>query len=203
MKKILGLAIVAIAIIAMAGVGTYAYFSDTEESTGNIIQAGTLDLGLANSSGTNPVGGTTVTFSTPDNWKPADTQTIKLYVNNEGTIDMATVTLDFDLGALNDGTPSSVDEGTTKLEDMVSITTATWGTTSVTDLVSKTLKDLNDATTPYTLGSLNADSEKLLEIKFTFNTAADNGCQGDKYPAIKMTLKGEQSHTGVDYPVAP
>jgi predicted ribosomally synthesized peptide with SipW-like signal peptide len=46
MKKILGLAIAALVVIAMVAAGTYAYFQDTETSTNNNITAGTLDLKL-------------------------------------------------------------------------------------------------------------------------------------------------------------
>ena len=46
MKKIIGLSIVAVLIIGMVGAGTWAYFSDTETSTGNTFTAGTLDLNL-------------------------------------------------------------------------------------------------------------------------------------------------------------
>ena len=62
MKKILGLTIAALLVMAMVAGGTYAYFSDTETSTGNIITAGTLNLVPATSgSGTMSQGGYTVT----------------------------------------------------------------------------------------------------------------------------------------------
>ena len=44
MKRILGLTIAALLVIAMVGGGTYAYFSDVETSTGNTFTAGTLNL---------------------------------------------------------------------------------------------------------------------------------------------------------------
>ena len=46
MKKIAGLTIAALLIIGLVGGGTYAYFSDTESSTGNTLTAGTLDLNI-------------------------------------------------------------------------------------------------------------------------------------------------------------
>jgi predicted ribosomally synthesized peptide with SipW-like signal peptide len=46
MKKILGLSIAALLVIAMVAGGTFAYFQDTETSTGNSFTAGTLDLKL-------------------------------------------------------------------------------------------------------------------------------------------------------------
>ena len=44
MKKILGLTIAALLVMALVGGGSWAYFSDVEVSTGNVLSAGTLDL---------------------------------------------------------------------------------------------------------------------------------------------------------------
>ena len=44
MKKILGLTIAALLVMALVGGGTWAYFSDVETSTLNTFAAGTLDL---------------------------------------------------------------------------------------------------------------------------------------------------------------
>ncbi len=44
MKKILGLSIAAILLIATVSLGTMAYFSDEASSESNVIMAGTLDL---------------------------------------------------------------------------------------------------------------------------------------------------------------
>jgi len=57
MKKIIGLTLAAIMVMTLVGVGTLAYFSDTETSTGNIITAGTLDL-VPSESGTVVAGAT-------------------------------------------------------------------------------------------------------------------------------------------------
>ena len=46
MKKIVGLILALVLVIGLVGVGTYAYFSDTESSTGNTLTAGTLDLNI-------------------------------------------------------------------------------------------------------------------------------------------------------------
>lgn len=48
MKKILGLAVAAMLVMAMVGTGTWAFFSDSETSTGNILSAGTMDLTINN-----------------------------------------------------------------------------------------------------------------------------------------------------------
>ena len=44
MKKILGLAIAALIVIAMVAAGTFAYFQDRQTSASNVFSAGTLDL---------------------------------------------------------------------------------------------------------------------------------------------------------------
>ena len=54
MKKILGLSVAALLVMGLVGSGTWAYFSDTETSTGNTFAAGTLDL-TVNSTDTNQV----------------------------------------------------------------------------------------------------------------------------------------------------
>lgn len=55
MKKIIGLTMVALLIIGIVGVGTYALFSDTETATGNTFTAGTLNLAVNTNDGTNTV----------------------------------------------------------------------------------------------------------------------------------------------------
>ena len=46
MKKILGLTVAAMLVMGLVGGGTWAFFSDPEQSTGNTLGAGTLDLSL-------------------------------------------------------------------------------------------------------------------------------------------------------------
>lgn len=46
MKKIFGLTLAALLITGIIGGATFAYFSDTESSTGNTLTAGTLDLNI-------------------------------------------------------------------------------------------------------------------------------------------------------------
>ena len=50
MKKILGLTVAALLVMALVGGGTWAYFSDVETSTGNVFTAGTLNLDLTDTS---------------------------------------------------------------------------------------------------------------------------------------------------------
>ncbi len=50
MKKILGLTIAALLVMALVGGGSWAYFSDVEQTTANIFSADTLDLQLSDAS---------------------------------------------------------------------------------------------------------------------------------------------------------
>ena len=77
-RRVLGALGVVGAASAGAGAGTFALFSDTETSSGNSVQAGTLDLTLGNG------GSATLTAS---DVAPGDSSTSMVKVNNVGTID--------------------------------------------------------------------------------------------------------------------
>lgn len=92
MKKIFGLTVAALLIIGMVGGGTWAYFSDTEESTGNTFTAGTLNL-TADVSGGGSISGTVTPgddgvneYITLDNVKPGDSGTITWTCTNTGNL---------------------------------------------------------------------------------------------------------------------
>ena len=95
MKKIIGLTIAALLIIGIVGGGTYAYFSDTETSTGNSLTAGTLNL-VSTVSGTAPADATKYTLTAGGDGingnvvltrvAPGDNGTIVWTLNNSGTL---------------------------------------------------------------------------------------------------------------------
>ena len=79
MKKVL-IALMAVLItVALAGIGTYAYFSDTETSNGNTFAAGTLDLNVDG-------GNTNVVKFTVTNMKPGNQPKKSFTLANVGTI---------------------------------------------------------------------------------------------------------------------
>jgi len=193
MKKILGLSVAALMVMGLVGGGTWAYFSDTEESTGNIFTAGTLDLCLYNTSNTSSTGSITGTFSASI-WAPGDTINGTLYINNDGSIDMTSVNLTFALSAITDGTPTTVDDynftnDTDNLSKMIYISQAEWDSVSVGTLLNKSLFDLSSENVG--LGNLAANTEKPLFIEWTFDPDATNGCQGDSID-ITITVLGKQ-----------
>jgi len=64
---------------AAAGAGTMAYFSDTESSTSNSVESGTLDLTIDG-------GNSTVTFFTETSIAPGDSGQATLPVGNAGSL---------------------------------------------------------------------------------------------------------------------
>jgi predicted ribosomally synthesized peptide with SipW-like signal peptide len=87
MRKILIALLGVLLVAALAGAGTFAYFSDTETSTGNTFTAGTLDLVVG--------GGTSLPFEF-ENIAPGDTDTDYDGLANTGSI---AAELDIAMGA--------------------------------------------------------------------------------------------------------
>ena len=78
MKKILGLAVAALLVMGLVGGGTWAYFSDTETSAGNVLTAGTLDL---------ETGSTTTVPMALEKLVPNTGQDYVITLSNVGDID--------------------------------------------------------------------------------------------------------------------
>ena len=196
MKKILGLTIAALLVMGLVGGGTWAYFSDTETISDNQFLAGTLDLGLDTSAGQHPVGSITGTFST-SNFAPGDSVNATIYVNNEGSLAMASVNMTFSNTGVIDGTPVSVSPlpggDTDDLLKMIKLTDLKYGTSgSPADIPTYDGYDLSQlAAVNYDLGSLAANTENELFMEFTFDPSATNGCQGDS-ANITVSFLGSQ-----------
>ena len=102
MKKIVGLTIVALLVIGLVGGGTWAYFTDTEESTGNSFTAGSLNLvytvggelygGVEGTDytvtpgGGDGVNGNVVFGTSGEGLKPGDSGYITWTLSNTGTV---------------------------------------------------------------------------------------------------------------------
>jgi|GEM_PF-2699322 len=196
MKKILGLLIAALLIIAMVGGGTWAYFSDTETSTSNTLIAGTLDLGLSNTDNMS-TGSTTATW-TSTNWKPGDTKNGTLYISNSGTIDMTTLKVNFNYTSVDtSGRPTTISGSPWNtdpydyFDKMVKAKAATWKGSDVNDIKGKTLAELKTAGDITLPGGLAANTKGALYVEFEFLSTATNGCQGNKVD-VTVTVTGTQ-----------
>lgn len=197
MRKILGLSIAALIVITLVVGATWAYFSDTAATTGNTLIAGTLDVGLSNTD-TLASGSTSATWQAAD-WAPGGTKDGTLYVSNNGTINVTTLTVAFDYLTVDtsarpttiSGSPWTTDP-TDLFDKMVYVSAATLNSVNVPALVGQSLADLKAAGDISLPGALNAGATLPLYLEFTFDTTATNGCQGNSVD-VTVSVTGTQN----------
>lgn len=181
----------------MLGVGTVAYFSDTETSTGNILQAGTLDLILEESGGTSPI--------TLTNMKPGDTVTGSITVTNAGSLAGSLYATSWYVES--DGVTTAPDGTGLDMsdDDVAKMLLITAFTADEADILSQipdtdgngkiTVYDMVNDTSGVTLAeypspgqlgtwysydtNMTADESHVYSLTIKFDTAAGNDYQGD------------------------
>ena len=179
MKRILGLTIAFILLIGMAGIGTWAYFSDVETLTGNQFTAGTLDLK------TDDVDGVSQTLFAVS-MQPGDTVGSEdITLKNTGSI--AGVTLDLTFSYVeSDSSPNPVDMSVDDTAAMIEVTVLNYDSndllSSVSDNNSNTYKDIEDLKNA-DLSSQNgidasASKEFAIAIKLRDSTNGDFQADG-------------------------
>lgn len=183
MKRILGLAIAFMLLIGMAGIGTWAYFSDVETSTGNTLTAGTLDLK------TDDVDGVTGTI-TLANMKPGDSTSGNITLKNTGSIDGTTLDIVFSYGE-SDGSPNVVDMDADDTAAMIEVTTLDYDSSSLLGGISDgngnfytDIEDLKN-TNLTGLGGITASATKDFDIAVQLRTETGNDFQAD---GINITM---------------
>lgn len=178
------------ASIAAAGAlvvgATFAFFSSTATSTGNVFGAGTLTLLLDDNNESTPAA--TITASFGGTLAPGETTSGFISMHNGGTIDMAEV----NLGA-TETVASSPD-----LAGKLDITSARIGTeptctTSPVDITSSftTLAALNSAGLDLPSSVIAAGTTKYLCMTFTLNSGTDDAYQ-NKSITETFTFVGHQ-----------
>jgi predicted ribosomally synthesized peptide with SipW-like signal peptide len=101
-KKIIGFVIVLLLMAAITGIGTWAFFTDVEASSGNILAAGTFDLK------TDDQDGVTQTLIAT-NMRPGDTVGPEVItLKNSGSLTGSTVDISF-FYSEDDSAPNPVD----------------------------------------------------------------------------------------------
>lgn len=183
-----GIATVGIAAAA-AGAGTFAAFSDTENSSGNTVQAGTLDLESAGSAsfpmtglvpGDSVAGTVTSTYSSNSSVSPIDV-TVDLSITEN---DAATTPTDATTNLSASGFAELIELTTADLSDSngntydllsnAGTTTGPGGNTytSLADI------EAYDAPTD-ALSSVTPGDDVTLDLQGTFVSTAGNDAQGD------------------------
>ncbi|MED3780847.1 CalY family protein [Heyndrickxia sporothermodurans] len=189
LKKKLGMGVASAALgLALIGGGTYAYFSDTAEASGNFA-AGTLKLS------TNPTEIINV-----KNIKPGDTMLRSFDLNNDGSLDIAKILLKTSY-TVNDANNNNKEDFGKHIrvnfllnEDKVD--TPIWSTTL--DQLQSMSPDViaGNALSPWLGergGKLKAGSHDKLWVQFEFveNGQDQNDYQGDSLQ-LKWTFEGKQ-----------
>ncbi len=123
MKKIVGLTSAFMLLIGMGCIGTWAYFQDTETSTGNVLAAGTLDLK------TDDVDGVTQTLYA-SNLTPGDSVSGSITLKNAGSVAGLTLDLAFSYAESDDVTnPTNMSADATAA--VIEVMTLTYAASSI------------------------------------------------------------------------
>ncbi len=184
MKKIVSLSLVLIIAIGIIVTGTFAYFTDSKHSSGNLFLAGTLDLK------TNDADGVSQTLYAT-NMSPGDTvgpATITL--RNAGTTDGATLDIVFSYTE-SDGSPNVVNMTADETAGMIEVITLDYGGSSLLASISDTningYKDIYDlSNSDFTgLGGIAASASKDFVISVRLRSETINDFQAD---GIDLTM---------------
>jgi spore coat-associated protein N len=177
--------LIALFVIGLVAIGvgaqTWAYFSDTETSSGNYIEAGTLDLTV------NGALSVTQSVDEGDGVAPGDSGTQYIAVRNAGTVN-GHLYVTISNVQVTENTPGTVNSGTWDIRDAVILTIYdTAGNAVITD----TLSNLENQ--QLNLGSLNpTDDPVQIRVDWQIDSNADNGIQGDSV-TFDMNFELDQS----------
>lgn len=95
-RKVLASLLVIAVVAGLVGAGTFAYFSDTEESIDNTFTAGTLKLEMKdNDQGWWDGIPVTASWQSPSNWAPGESFTAEVQLKNVGSIDATYLGIDW------------------------------------------------------------------------------------------------------------
>lgn len=191
-KKIVLLALALFVVAALAGTGTWAYFSDTEASTGNTFSAGTLDLKVKDG-GLYWTDGIATAEWALSNMKPGDTAYGSIDFKNFGSVyaNHMEITCDYTItdppgpeSDAQENTPADAMAGKMVIDEM----TYTYGNTEVNCLPLIADANGNGAKDLYDLKAGGVDNLPLLssgiqgarlDMVVKFAEDAGNEFQGD------------------------
>ena len=199
MKTIVLSLMTIVLVCALIGGGVYAYFSDTETSTGNTFTAGTLDLNLDG-------GNTNVVKFTVAAVAPGDSGNGTWTIDNVGTLDgyldLESTSVTEDIGTTTD--PELVDEpthaDTTQLGDnlLAHMFIDTNGNSAwdsgETDILGTNASPvaINTIAGNYPLNlSLASGNTTYITLVWSVPTSVDNRIQGDSV-TLDLTFELQQ-----------
>ncbi len=178
LKAITGLTIAVLLLSGMVGIGTWAYFSDTETTTNNVLAAGTLDLK------TNDVDGVSQTLLAT-NLMPGETlgpETIIL--KNSGSLDSSSLDIVFTY-IESDATKNPADKSANDTAAQIEVTTLNYNSSSLLGSVSDTntngYRDIQDLKNSNLSGlaGITAASSKDFDIAIKARNTINGDYQAD------------------------
>ncbi|MBA7712991.1 hypothetical protein ES703_121986 [subsurface metagenome] len=179
MKKILGLTIAALLVMALVGGGTWAYFSDVETSDTNIFSAGTLDLNI---DGDN----VNVNMLTLSDIKPGDTDG-----GSPGTCELKNVgSITGDLTIVTGANTETESTGTTGTSD---------GAGTTTTLVDSTLDGSDGDWVGYYLRCTSGPAIGETQIVTTYLSGSGTITVGSPFTAATGSGSTYALHTEYEY----
>lgn len=194
--------------LALMGGATFAYFSDTASSNGNVFSAGTLSMLLSDDNETD-LTEVLATWGATGMEPGVTTFTGDLKIKNTGTTPANHVELKV-INSVTEGSDSGA-VATIPLDSVIEITSLLWDTNgdgspeqdllpAVTDTNSNTFKDLDD------LGNQLADdfddlafggtqgNDHVLRIAGKLHSSAENQHQGDEVSTlVEVTMNQDAS----------
>ncbi len=186
MKKIVGLSLALVMVVGMIGIETFAYFSDTETSSGSQLVAGTLDLK------TNDTDGVSQTLYATNMSPGATLGPSTITLKNDGTTDGATLDIVFSY-VESDGSPNSVNKTADEVAAMMEVITLNYGgsslLSSISDINSNGYKDVYDLKNYDLTGQsgIAASATKDFVISVRLRSETGNDFQSDGI-TIAMTF---------------
>lgn len=195
MRKIFIITLVLLVAAVLAGAGTFAYFSDTQEDVAKTFTSGTFDIALGNNGSFGSGDSVSATWASPPNWAPGDKVNATLSFTNKGTIDADHIYFRFSGKNSNgNGDSSNLMNAiliTNLQERFNNVTTGNQAPNLATQVGNHdgvlTLAEFTSAQY-YTVDDQSGDSMALgvndakdydLIIEFTFDPNAQNEYQGD------------------------
>lgn len=160
-KKIALSGISIFAALMLMGGATFAYFSDSGQSTGNTFGVGTLDLRLDDSNEITPVDNISATFNLT-NIGPGDTATQEISFHNQGSLPISEIAMEL--------SSSKGVSDVTDLRDKLNMKVVAGGTasggdcTGGTDVTSAIDTAVGDGITPLTMTEFTGDHYDSLPI---------------------------------------
>jgi spore coat-associated protein N len=204
MKKIIGLTIAAIIVIALAGVGTFAFFSDTEVSATNTFSAGTLDLKVSND-GITYADGVTATWGGTNLAPGAAAISGHVDLKNAGTVAAQHAEVKFTNTLTNAVTPAEIGTDDLDISAHINVQVLSYDGTDLlaysagqftnsviqaADVAGNhdgkiTLNELNSKKLSFTnVPTPNGAAVKQLLMTVQLDSATGNGNQGDSVTTL-------------------